>query len=103
MFSIVFDDEYTVAPRLLAELRQGAGLSQRVLPALLDRSDGHVQRMETGQRPVDARAAGVDHAEAPRDFPGAWEQLGLTYSNPGNTAGPPCRRSKTSATKEQPA
>ena len=67
MFNILFEDEYEVPPRFIAEMRRQAGLSQRELAAKLNRSQGHVHRMETRQRPIDlvefcriARAAGIE-------------------------------------------
>jgi transcriptional regulator with XRE-family HTH domain len=86
MFNIVFSDEYLAVPKLLAELRRKAGLSQRGLANILGRSQGHVQRMETGQRPIElvefcriARAADLDPRAALGAFLEAWEGLGLAY------------------------
>jgi transcriptional regulator with XRE-family HTH domain len=86
MFNIVFSEEYTCAPTLLVELRRRAGLSQRDLGRILDRSQSHIHRMETGQRPIElvefcriARAAKVDPAQALASFLDAWAGLGLDY------------------------
>ena len=51
--NIIYSDEYKVIPGFVAELRQRAGLSQCDLATALDRSQSHVHRLETGQRPVD--------------------------------------------------
>lgn len=81
MFNILFSDEYEVAPVLLSRLRQDAGLTLRDMAKILDRSHGHVHRMETRQRPIElvefcrmARAAGLDPADALRRFLEAWEE-----------------------------
>jgi transcriptional regulator with XRE-family HTH domain len=86
MFNIIFEDEYDNASRLLVELREGAGLSQRELAGLLSRSQGHVHRMETRQRPIElvefcriARASGVDPLDALRRLLDAWGAAGHTY------------------------
>jgi transcriptional regulator with XRE-family HTH domain len=53
MFNIIFSDEYKVVPGYIAELRQRAGLSQRDVAAALNRSQSHIYKLETGQRPVE--------------------------------------------------
>lgn len=85
MFSIIFADEYEAATRLIAEWRQNAGLTQRELGVRLSRSQGHIHRMETRQRPIDliefcriAQVTGVPPVEGLRQLPTAWEVSGVT-------------------------
>lgn len=84
MFNIIFDDEYEAATRLIADLRRDAGLSQRDLAAHLNRSQGHVHRMETRQRPIDlvefcriACVTGVSPPDAVARLLVAWERAGI--------------------------
>ncbi|WP_068874781.1 MULTISPECIES: helix-turn-helix domain-containing protein [unclassified Phenylobacterium] len=80
-FGILFTDEYEVAPALLAQIREEGGLSQREMARVLDRSQSHVQRMETRQRTIElvefckiCRASGVDPAQALQRFVDAWDE-----------------------------
>jgi transcriptional regulator with XRE-family HTH domain len=80
--NIVMSDEYDVAPKFILRLRRRAGLSQRQMAAALQRSQGHVQRMETRQRSIEivefcrmARLAGVDPAEALRELIAEWNAV----------------------------
>jgi transcriptional regulator with XRE-family HTH domain len=90
MFNIVFSEEYTVAPKLLAQMRTEAGLSQRDLAAALGRSQGHVHRMETCQRSIElvefcriARATRNDPAKALAHLLAEWGRLGCSYGELG--------------------
>jgi transcriptional regulator with XRE-family HTH domain len=63
----VFSDDYAVIRRALLQARTAAGVSQRTLASRLRRSASHVQRIECGQRRLDAlelyffaQALGVD-------------------------------------------
>lgn len=92
MFNILFDEEYEVPPRLIAEMRQRAGLSQRELAARLKRSQGHVHRMETRQRPIDlvefcriAHASGVEPLQAFDELLRRCESAGHSF-RPGKGA-----------------
>ena len=53
MFNIIFSDEYKVVPGYMADLRRRSGLSQRDVAAALNRSQSHIYKLETGQRPVE--------------------------------------------------
>ncbi|HEX3366072.1 helix-turn-helix transcriptional regulator [Phenylobacterium sp.] len=86
MFNIVFSDEYGVLPPMLARLRQSAGLSQRDMAKAITRSQGHIHRMETGQRPIElvefcrmARSAGVDPVQALEAVLREWASVGCHY------------------------
>jgi transcriptional regulator with XRE-family HTH domain len=90
MFNIVFSDEYTVAPALLVRLRNRAGRSQRDLAAALGRSQSHIYKLETGQRPIEivefcrfACAVGVDPNVAFRMLLREWDQKGCGYKLTG--------------------
>lgn len=85
MFNIIFSDEYDAASRLIAEWRRSAGLGQRELAAGLDRTQGHIQRMETRQRPIDvvefcriASLTGLSPRDAIDQLLNAWERAGVT-------------------------
>ncbi len=84
MFNIIFSDEYEAATRLITEWRQRAGLSQHALAARLNRSQGHVHRMETRQRPIDlvefcriAHVTGVSPREGLDQLLKEWERSGV--------------------------
>jgi transcriptional regulator with XRE-family HTH domain len=86
MFNVVFDDEYTVAPEILTKLRQTAGISQKAMGDALRRSQGHVQKVETRQRPIElvefcryVRIAGADPLEVLGTLLSEWEAIGCTY------------------------
>lgn len=94
MFSIIFADEYEVATALIAEMRRSAGLSQREMATALNRSQGHIHRMETRQRPIDlvefcriARAAGIDPRCALGRLLDRWSEAGHCFA-PSNKALP---------------
>jgi transcriptional regulator with XRE-family HTH domain len=79
--NIVLSDEYDVAPQFITRMRKSAGLSQRQVAAGLQRSQGHVQRMEARQRSIEivefcrmARMAGRDPIEALQDLIAEWDQ-----------------------------
>jgi hypothetical protein len=81
--NIVLSDEYDVAPKFILQMRRAAGLSQRRVATNLNRSQGHVQRMETRQRSIEivefcriARMSGVDPVDALRALIAEWEQAG---------------------------
>ena len=80
MVNIVFSDEYEVAPRFILRMRRAAGLSQRQVAKGLQRSQGHVQRMETRQRSIEivefcriARMSGRDPVEALSALIAEWD------------------------------
>jgi len=50
----VFSDEYQALVSVLVEARMEAGVTQRGLAAQLGKAASHVQRIEGGQRRVDA-------------------------------------------------
>ena len=86
MFNIIFSAEYEVVPAMLARLRHTAGLSQRDVASALGRSQGHVHRMETRQRPLEivefcrvARMAGLDPVEALQTLLDEFEKVGCEY------------------------
>lgn len=81
--NIVLSDEYDVAPGFIVNLRRRAGLSQRAVAAGLQRSQGHVQRMETRQRSIEvvefcriAAMCGVDPIEALSQLMAEWVENG---------------------------
>jgi hypothetical protein len=78
--NIVMSDEYDVAPKFILRMRHAAGLSQRQVAAGLERSQGHVQRMETRQRSIEivefcriAKMSGHDPVEALRALIAEWD------------------------------
>jgi transcriptional regulator with XRE-family HTH domain len=50
----VFSDEYRELVSVLARARQDAGMTQRALAMRLGKAASHVQRIESGQRRIDA-------------------------------------------------
>jgi transcriptional regulator with XRE-family HTH domain len=89
LFNIIFSDEYEVIPAMLVRWRQSAGLSQRELASVLGRSQGHVYRMETRQRPVElvefcriASAAGLDPTDALQALLDEIAKVGHEYRRP---------------------
>ena len=86
MFNIIFEQEYAAATRLITRIRREAHLSQRAMAMALQRSQGHIHRMETRQRPIElvefcriARASGADPAEVLRRLLEDWTQEGCDY------------------------
>lgn len=86
LFNIIFSAEYEVVPAMLARVRQAAGLSQRDVAWALGRSQGHVHRMETRQRPLElvefcrvARAVGLDPLDVLQGLLDEFERLGCEY------------------------
>jgi transcriptional regulator with XRE-family HTH domain len=86
MYNIVFDEEYTVAPEILSALRQAAGISQKAMGDALKRSQAHVQKVESRQRPIElvefcryARIVGADPVEVLRRILSEWEAIGCNY------------------------
>ena len=121
MFNIVFSEEYKVVPGFLCSLRKRRGLSQRDVASALGRSQSHIYKIETGQRPIEliefcrfAAALGVEPAEAfvallgelssgkvaPRRCAGALSDglaRSLLTSRPQGELAPPRPRQPTSA------
>lgn len=102
MFNIIFSDEYGVLPSMLAGLRQSAGLSQRDMAEAIARSQGHIHRMETGQRPIElvefcrmARCAGVDPVQALEAVLHQWASIGCDYR--GSLPSRPCETQRVEA------
>jgi uncharacterized protein with von Willebrand factor type A (vWA) domain len=86
MYNVVFDDEYTIAPGVLARLRQTAGISQKAMGYALQRSQAHVQKVESRQRPIElvefcryVRITGADPVEVLRRILSEWEAIGCTF------------------------
>ena len=105
MFNIIFSDEYGVLPSMLSRLRQSAGLSQQGMGEAIARSQGHIQRMESGQRPIElvefcrmARSAGVDPVQALEAVLHQWANIGCHYRS--SLPSPACETSMAEADGE---
>ena len=53
MTNVIFSPEYEILPRILAEQRVRAGLSQRSLAKRMNRSNVHVYRIEKRQARIE--------------------------------------------------
>jgi transcriptional regulator with XRE-family HTH domain len=106
VFNIVFSEEYKVVPGFLCSLRMRSGLSQRDVASALGRSQSHIYKIETGQRPIEliefcrfARALGVEPAEA---FAALLGELEIGKFAPRGWAGPSPHSQITQLGSRQP-
>ena len=74
----IFSPEYRAIVEILVQARRRAGLSQRALAALLDKTPSHIAMIERGQRRVDllefyrlARALDTDPQHLFREVAGS--------------------------------